>query len=128
MPRSVGDLKFGKTLGAGAFGTVRQATADLDGERVQVAVKTLEFTDRDDCEEKLEEFKQEATVGWAASSRSRSRVRARPTPRCARPLPTAPRALPAERVPPVRDPGCRPRRAEDPRPAALGAGERGVQR
>ena len=82
---SVGDLKFGKTLGAGAFGTVRQATADLDGERVQVAVKTLEFTDRDDCEEKLEEFKQEATVGWAASSRSRSQVRARPAPRCARP-------------------------------------------
>ena len=73
--RSVNALKFGKSLGAGAFGTVRQATAAMDGVKVQVAVKTLAFTERDDFEEKLEEFKQEATVGWAVSSRSRSGVR-----------------------------------------------------
>ncbi len=72
---SAKDLTFGKTLGAGAFGTVRQATALLDGVTTEVAVKTLAFTEQDDFEEKLEEFTQEATVGWAVSSRSRSGVR-----------------------------------------------------
>lgn len=71
------DLTFGKSLGAGAFGTVRQATALLDGVTSNVAVKTLAFTESDDFEEKLEEFTQEATVGWAVSSRARNGVRAR---------------------------------------------------
>ena len=72
---STNDLTFGKTLGAGAFGTVRQATALLDGVTTKVAVKTLTFTEQDDFEEKLEEFTQEATVGWAISARSRNGVR-----------------------------------------------------
>ena len=73
--RSAKDLKFGETLGAGAFGTVRRATALLDGVTTQVAVKTLTFTEQDDFKEKLEEFTQEATVGWAVSSRARNGVR-----------------------------------------------------
>lgn len=72
--RSVKDLAFGKTLGAGAFGTVRQATTLLDGVTTNVAVKTLAFTEQDEYEEKLEEFTQEATVGWGLSSRSRNAV------------------------------------------------------
>ena len=47
----------------------------MGGVKMQVAVKTLAFTECDDFEEKLEEFKQEATIGWAVSSRSRSGVR-----------------------------------------------------
>ena len=68
----LGDIRFGKALGAGAFGTVRQGTVQLDGESQAVAVKTLTFTRSDDFDEKLHEFKTEATVGWELGRRSRA--------------------------------------------------------
>ena len=73
LPR-LADIKFGKTLGAGAFGTVKSATINLDGQMHQVAVKTLLFTNSDDAEEKLEEFCTEATIGWELSKQSRESV------------------------------------------------------
>ena len=72
--RRLADIKFGKTLGAGAFGTVKAATINLDGQMHQVAVKTLLFANSDDAEEKLEEFCTEATIGWELSKQSRESV------------------------------------------------------
>lgn len=86
-------MTFGTTLGAGAFGTVRRATALLDGVTTQVAVKTLSFTEQDDFKEKLEEFTQEATVGWTVSSRARNGVR----PCIRQPAPAPPTLLSSRR-------------------------------
>lgn len=78
-------LVFGKTLGAGAFGTVKQATVQLNGQAVPVAVKTLTFTSSRDFEDHLKEFKTEATVGWELGARSRENVI--PAPRYSTTLP-----------------------------------------
>jgi hypothetical protein len=69
-------IRFGRTLGAGAFGTVKEARVQLDGEEQSVAVKTLIFTSRDDFEEKLDEFKTEASIGWEVSACHRQQVSA----------------------------------------------------
>ena len=68
-------IAFGKTLGAGAFGTVKQATVTLNDQTVPVAVKTLTFTSSNDFEEHLEEFMTEASIGWELGARSRENVK-----------------------------------------------------
>lgn len=64
-------MRFGKTLGEGAFGTVKLANVTLDGRVQECAVKTIIAKGKafNDC---LEAFETEANVSWAASVAARS--------------------------------------------------------
>ena len=67
---------LGRELGKGAFGTVRLGTCALSNISTAVAVKTI-IACGEEFREKLESFKTEATVGWAASKAAREGKKSR---------------------------------------------------
>ena len=66
----VSNIRFGKTLGEGAFGTVKMAMVTIDGRVHECAVKTIIAKGKkfNDC---LDSFQTEANVSWAASTAAR---------------------------------------------------------
>ena len=63
-------IKFGKTLGKGAFGTVKLAEVQVGGKADEYAVKTIVAKGKkfDEC---LEAFETEALVSWQAAATAR---------------------------------------------------------
>jgi serine/threonine protein kinase len=65
------NIKMGKVLGKGAFGTVRLAHVMLDESWQECAVKTI-VAKGNKMEERLEAFETEAQVSWAAGAAGRA--------------------------------------------------------
>jgi len=64
-------MRLGKTLGEGAFGTVKLATVTIDGRVEECAVKTI-IAKGKAFNERLEAFETEANVSWTASVAARN--------------------------------------------------------
>ena len=64
-------LTLGKEISRGAFGIVRDAVAEIDGNMVEVAVKSLPAKRRSH-EEALADFMNEVRMGWCASWKARA--------------------------------------------------------
>ena len=64
-------LSLGKEISRGAFGVVKDAVAEIDGEEVEVAVKTLGARSRGH-RTVLRDFENEVRMGWLASWKTRT--------------------------------------------------------
>ena len=64
-------LTLGKEISRGAFGVVKDAVAEIDGEEVEVAVKTLGVRSRGH-RTVLRDFENEVRMGWLASWKTRT--------------------------------------------------------
>lgn len=64
-------LALGKEISRGAFGVVKDAVAEIDGEEVEVAVKSLPARTRGH-RTALRDFENEVRMGWLASWKTRT--------------------------------------------------------
>ena len=64
-------LTLGKEISRGAFGVVKDAVAEIEGEEVEVAVKTLPARQRGH-RSTLKDFENEVRMGWHASWKTRT--------------------------------------------------------
>ena len=64
-------LTLGKEISRGAFGVVKDAIAEIEGEEIEVAVKTLPVRQRGH-RSTLKDFENEVRMGWHASWKTRT--------------------------------------------------------